>query len=976
MCTRWARCLVVLLPLTAVSAQQDWWTPAKRPLTAADYGRFENLGGVTLSTDGRFCAWTIRRVDGTGALRICRVGAAGREGERREIEQGTAPAFSKDGRWLAYRITVTEAESEKLRKAKKPVRSKLGLMDLRSGERTEVDGVSAFRFSDDGKFLAIQRTRPKGQTEGGAQLLVRDLGRGVDTTFGHVGAYAWRDDASVLALVIDAPEQVGNGVQLYDAAAGSLRALESAKARYRNPTWRRDGADLAVLRRIEPDDDASPKADDDEDEAAEGDSKDDEKDRPSYLVVAWRGLDGEAPQTFQFDPREATGFPDGARVVTAGGPRWADKGDALFFSIQEREPKAELPRGEPGSLRADLDEPAGVEVWHPKDIEIIPRQKKTLTRDRDRRFLSAVWLDDGAFVRLADDLTESVSLVRGERAALGRDNTPYETEKRFGPTLFDVFWIDTRSGAKQKILERRKYVLGASPDGRFIAYSKGGHVWTYEVATSSHRNLTDGAGGEFQNRDRGTLTDEPGNYGVAGWTEDGTTVLLNSRWDLWSFRSDGSESKQLTRGAKDRVRHRLVMLDPDPARRGIVDLNAPLVVSVYGDRTKRSGYARLQPGGAVDELVAADKSIGRLILAEDADVYAYVLQAFDDAPDVFVTADDFSSSHQVSATNARQAEFHWGRAELVDYENDHGEHLQGALHYPAEYDAGQRYPMITLIYELRSQNLHRWSAPSERNAYNPTVYTTQGYFVFQPDIVYRAQNPGLSALECVVPAVRKVLERDDVDPARVGLVGHSWGAYQTAFLVTHCDVFAAGVAGAPLTNMISMSMSVYWNSGQTDTWIFHESQGRMDQPFWQDLDTYVANSPIFGLDDMKTPLLVAFGDEDGAVDWNQGVEMFNAARLAQKPVVMLVYPGENHGLRKKPNQVDYHHRVLAWFGHYLKDDSAPKWITEGQSWVDHERELDAFKKARKTKGKSGRKKGGKKSSTKTSPSRRRRVVTR
>ena len=223
-------------------------------------------------------------------------------------------------------------------------------------------------------------------------------------------------------------------------------------------------------------------------------------------------------------------------------------------------------------------------------------------------------------------------------------------------------------------------------------------------------------------------------------------------------------------------------------------------------------------------------------------------------------------------------------------------------------------------------------------------FSAEGYFVLMPDIVYRPQNPGLSAVECVVPAVKKALESKKIDPKRVGLVGHSWGAYQTAFLVTQTDIFAAGAAGAPLTNMMSMSVSVYWNTGQTNAWIFHESQGRMDRPFWRDVNTYIKNSPIFQIDQLKTPLLVTFGDDDGTVDWNQGVELYNAARLAEKPVVMLVYPGENHGLAKKPNQVDYHYRILDWFNHHLKGQAAPKWITEGQSHLDRLKELDALKK--------------------------------
>ena len=164
--------------------------------------------------------------------------------------------------------------------------------------------------------------------------------------------------------------------------------------------------------------------------------------------------------------------------------------------------------------------------------------------------------------------------------------------------------------------------------------------------------------------------------------------------------------------------------------------------------------------------------------------------------------------------------------------------------------------------------------------------------------------------------------------------------------MTQTDLFAAGVAGAPLTNMMSMSMSIYWNSGQSDTYIFHESQGRMDKPFWRDVDTYIKNSPIFNLDSLNTPLMIAFGTNDGAVDFNQGVEMYNAARLVNKVFVMLVYPGENHSVRRKENQVDYHYRVLEWFNHYVRGDEAQPWITEGVPHLDRLKEIEEMKKGK------------------------------
>jgi len=101
----------------------------------------------------------------------------------------------------------------------------------------------------------------------------------------------------------------------------------------------------------------------------------------------------------------------------------------------------------------------------------------------------------------------------------------------------------------------------------------------------------------------------------------------------------------------------------------------------------------------------------------------------------------------------------------------------------------------------------------------------------------------------------------------------------------------------------------------------------------------VANSPVHHIQSMNTPFLMAFGTEDGAVEFNQGVEFYNAARRAGKDFVLLVYEGENHSLARRPNQVDYHRRSMEWFDHYLKGAPAPAWITEGVRFVDQEEKL-------------------------------------
>ena len=249
--------------------------------------------------------------------------------------------------------------------------------------------------------------------------------------------------------------------------------------------------------------------------------------------------------------------------------------------------------------------------------------------------------------------------------------------------------------------------------------------------------------------------------------------------------------------------------------------------------------------------------------------------------------------------------------------------------------------MIVYHYELLSQGMHQYQVPDPTQYYNQQIWSQNGYFVFRPDIVYRDRRPGQSNVETLRPAVAAaVAQAPAVDAERIGLIGHSWGGYQTTYFVTQDDLFASAVAGAPLTNLMSMYLSFYWNSGGTDARIFEISQGRMQVPWWEDWDSYEANSPIHHIQNMETPLLMMFGTNDGAVEYNQGVEFYNAARRLGKQMVLLSYDGENHGLAREPNQLDYQNRIMQWFGHYLKGEPAPDWISTGVPYITQKDRLN------------------------------------
>ncbi|RPJ80105.1 MAG: S9 family peptidase, partial [Acidobacteria bacterium] len=553
---------------------------------------------------------------------------------------------------------------------------------------------------------------------------------------------------------------------------------------------------------------------------------------------------------------------------------------------------------------------------------MMPLQKTRAASDRRRNLLAAWHLQKGTLVPLAKEaLNEQVTPIAGTMLATVAEWSKYAMNRSIGRPGSDIYLADVTTGDRTPVRENvNDRFVQAGPAGRYLLFIENGHYWTVNLATRAATNITRAAATSFINTESDQTSPEKPPFGVAGWTTDDEAVVLYDKYDVWRVRSDGSGAERLTNGAAEQVRYRVVRLDPDEER---IDLTKPIYLSVFGEWTKKSGYARLEPGSGPTGLVWLDKNVGSLAKARDAGVYAYIVQAYDDSPDLFVGGADLAAAKQLTKTNPFQADFAWGRSELVDYKTATGRRLQAALIYPAGYQPGRKYPMIVYNYELLSQNVHRYVAPSDREYYNLSVFASHGYFVLQPDIVFTPRKPGVSVIECVTAAVRRVIEMGLVDPKRLGVVGHSMGGYNTSILATRTNgIFAAAVAGAPMTDLVSYYGDHHWSSGIAETDHIETGQERMLVPLYEDLQAYVDASAVFAVHKMATPLLLEVGDQDGTVAWHQGIELYNIARRAGKNVVMLAYIGEDHGLRQKANQMDYQKRILAWFGHYLKGEPA------------------------------------------------------
>ena len=923
---------------------------ALKVLNLPDYGRWNRITSTTLSPDGKWMTYTLQPNDGDATLFVKQLDgdkvystnagtapAAGRGDGGGGFGGGAAsgPIFSDDSRFVGYYLNPPAVKGG-LRgrggqgggrggrggaaapNAESSAR-KFELLDLESGTKADVPNAASFKFAKGGHWLAVRTNKAAGDTtHEGADLLLRDLSSGASRNIGNVSQYEFDDNGRLFAYTIDAVEHLGNGVYLVDLPSGETKTLDGAAQIYDQLQWSTDGANLAVLR---------------------GTKATDHKQRDNVLIT-WSQLGTPKSLRVEYDPSKDASFPKGMVLSEFSSPRFSRDGSRVFIGIKEQETET-TKSDEPG---------ANVDVWHWKDPDPQSVQMIRIQQLRRATTPASIVLADKRFVKLGSDDMPQVTPTANGKWAIGRDDSAYRGEVAWGGSHADYYRVNTATGERTLIEKKVVRTMGASPDSRWFVYLKDKHVKAVDLETMKTVDLDDGEKLSFVDVDDDHPYELP-TYGVAGWSKDGKYVLLNHKYDVWAVSLDGNKAIDLTQGigTAQQIQFRVVRLDRRAGRGGRgggggifgtglggdddegLDLNKPVLFAAYDEWNKKTGYWTASLGKAPTVLVWADKQIGQAQKAEKADRVIFTEQAFNEFPDYWVSTTAFASPRKVTDANPQLSEYAWGSKLLIEYTNSKGRKLQGTLTLPAGYQPGKKYPMLVYFYEIMSNTHHTFSMPVYDDRPHISTYASNGYLVLQPDVVYEIGKPGSSAVDCVESAVKKVVELGYADPQHIGLQGHSWGGYQSSYILTRSKLFAAVVTGAPPTDLISFYDETYPGTGTLQQGIMELGQVRMGDGAtpWTAKDLYEDQSPIFHVRDIATPFLILHGTADNAVDWHQGLEFYGAARRWGKHVILLSYPGEPHHLAKTENQKDFQIRMKQFFDHYLMSKPEPKWMSDG-----------------------------------------------
>jgi len=259
------------------------------------------------------------------------------------------------------------------------------------------------------------------------------------------------------------------------------------------------------------------------------------------------------------------------------------------------------------------------------------------------------------------------------------------------------------------------------------------------------------------------------------------------------------------------------------------------------------------------------------------------------------------------------------KKELIKYTREDGVELSGTLYLPPNYKEGERLPLVMWAYPIEysdAKTAGQVKGSEYRftffRGYSQLFFATQGYAVLdnaQMPVVGDPKTMNDTFIPQIVSSAKAAIDKLDkmgiIDPKKVGVGGHSYGAFMTAHLLTRSDLFAAGIARSGAYN-------------RTLTPFGFQSERRT---LWEVPQTYLNLSPFMFADKIKAPILLTHGEADN----NQGTFPIQSERFYQAlkghgaTVRFVLLPNESHGYSAKESVLHVLAEMFEWFDKYVKN---------------------------------------------------------
>jgi dipeptidyl aminopeptidase/acylaminoacyl peptidase len=637
-------------------------------------------------------------------------------------------------------------------------------------------------------------------------------------------------------------------------------------------------------------------------------------------------------------------------VITNSVPQFSKNGKWVFFKLQEVEQ----------DLKTNAKE-AKVIIWSYKDSVLQPEQAR---RKLNPKYFTAVVPSGGGEViqlerkgelmySMPSDLTSDYIILKN------KSDLPYWWRHSSEPSYY---LVSLKNGTR-KMLKAGAYSLSGftfSPKGQFLIYwdIQEKAFFSFNCITSKSCNISRTIPVPLINKIQRSFNSFPASLEPAGWSENDKAVLLYDNYDIWLVDLNGStQAINITNGYGTKHNLKLRFLDEDVDhnnKKNIYSNKDTLLLTGFNINNKFNGFFKkilfekknpelltlgpytyyrtiTQMGGPFYTFGSGMSPIK----AENSNAWIVQRSSAKEAPNYFYTL-DFKSFISLSDLKP-QNKNNWITTQLITWKMFDGSISQGILYKPENFDPKKKYPIIFNYYEKLSHRLYEFPTPYYTSSnINIPWFVSNGYLVFTPDIHFKVasvseKTVGEWAYNSVVSAARYLSKLPFIDAKKMALQGHSFGGLETAYLVTHCGLFAAASEVAGSTDPVSRYLTLApfmapfeHNSAQESIETSHELYGATP---WERPDLYLKNSSVLSANKATTPLLIVHNPKDNQVQWRQGIELYMAMRRLGKKCWMLQYDESGHSMTKR-DAIDYTIRLTQFFDHYLKGMPPPKWMSE------------------------------------------------
>lgn len=965
---------LVVLSLTALAQ--------KKVLDHTVYDGWQSIGERKISADGEWIAYTIDVQEGDGVLVVQRADSS----YKQTFSRGYNLAFTNDNLFLVFKVKPTYLDSRNAKiKKKKPEdqpKDSLVILDLKTKATQSFADIASYKMPKNAagylSFLKIKKSmdsvskvEPKDSVkqkidtikqqiplliehqpekkqkrkltakgeqdeenpydaeinedaEGddnasqsvqeGSDLLLYNFSNKTQIVFPFTSEYFWSENGKILLMESSASKSNKSRkplVSIWRTVENRLDTLLLGGNDFKGFAIDKNGYQISFL--------------------AERDSafKSPQK---FYKLWYWKNGDQEASVIAD---RFTIGMKVNWTINENSVPNFSKSGNRLFIGTSPVKSIKDT-----SLIEMDL---VKLDVWHYNDDYLQPYQLRNLQQEERRSYLSMYDLQTKSFVQLADlELPQVMIANEGDGPLfLGMSDVGKRVSMQWeGGTKKDIYAVNPTTGSRTLITKDLNGMAQISPEGKYIFWydmSKK-HYFTYNGTQIV--NATKSIQTKLYEEDY-DMPSEPSPYGLMRWEKNDASFYIYDRFDIWKVDPAAKVSPKMVTGGwgrKTNTSFRYINLDPEERA---IEKEQHLVLKAFNEKNKYAGFAALQL--EVDKqpriLQMGAYALGNPIKADKSNAYVFTKESFDQSPNLHFSK-TLIDGRQLSSINPQQQEYNWMTAELFTWKAYNGKTATGIVYKPENYDPKKKYPMIAYFYETLSDGLYNYLPPSPTpSRLNIPFFVSRGYIVLAPDIYYEKGYPGKGGFDYVVSGARALAQKGWVDSTKMGIQGQSWGGYQVAHIITRTNLFAAAWAGAPVANMTSAYGGIRWESGMNRQFQYEKSQSRIGATLWEKPSLYIENSPLFHLKKVTTPLVIMANDNDGAVPWYQGIEMFTAMRRLDKKVWMLNYNGEAHNLVERKNRKDIQIREQQFFDWLLKGEKPAIWlkygvpaIEKGKSW--------------------------------------------